>query len=206
VITLDDALRLFATHAGLDANQLIAYAKEDGIGGFHPDIDLQSWYMGSVWEVEGKFLYAIVRALKPHSMIEIGTWRGCSATHILLAMEKNGLGQLTSVDVDPEAGAEVPQSLRHRWTFVNMDGTEYLAQARPKAEIVWEDTDHTFETTTAILAAAKRYVQGTRVVLSHDACHPGVGSIIRRAWDLVFKEYSTVLIDPSDCGFAFKVL
>src|SRR5947209_4711129 len=116
--TLDQALATLAAQLGLDPQALIAYAAEDHIGGFNMDVNRRRWAPGSIWEVEGKVLYALVRALKPAHVVEIGTWFGCGASHILEALAMNKKGKLTSIDTDPNAGSEILISLRKNWTFI----------------------------------------------------------------------------------------
>ena len=78
---LHDALRAIAQQFDLPGHELIAYAAEDPHDGW--DLGKGSWVSGSVWTVEGKVLYAMVRALKPQEVIEFGTAQGCSSTHIV---------------------------------------------------------------------------------------------------------------------------
>src|SRR5579863_10306843 len=67
--------------------------------------------------------YAAIRALRPEIVVETGVANGVSSSYILLALEKNQLGSLHSIDIGAAnylppgktVGWTVPQFLRHRW-------------------------------------------------------------------------------------------
>jgi len=204
-MNLQQGLSQLATDLNLNID-LWHVAVEDRIGGFHNDTEERRWPLGSVYEVEGQVLYALVRALKPEHIIEIGTWRGCSATHILAAMDMNHKGKLTSVDPDPTSGSDIPADLRERWEFVNGYGQIYMQYERPRAEIIFEDGPHDTEETAHILEVARDVVQ-PRIILSHDGMHAVVGPKIQAAYQRVFGgTHRTLLIDPSEAGFVYQVL
>jgi hypothetical protein len=48
-----------------DPQELIGYAAEDTLGGYHWDERQRQFPSGSLWQVEGQMLYALVRWLKP---------------------------------------------------------------------------------------------------------------------------------------------
>lgn len=205
-IPLLSAFERIAPALHMPADELFDFAGEDFVGGYHTIRGDGKWSPGSVWGVEGEFLYALVRALKPERVIEIGTWRGCSASHILEALHANGKGELISVDMQrhPE-GIDIPKHLLYRWKFVEEEAVAYITRERPAAELVFEDADHTYPGSVALLTAIDFFVK-PRVLVSHDACHPAHRDNVVAAWDLVFKkDYDTALILPSDCGLAWKV-
>jgi Methyltransferase domain len=205
-ISLFEAFERVGPQIGVPADELHDFAGEDVVGGYHTIRGTAMWPMGSVWAVEGQFLYALVRALQPDRVMEIGTWRGCSATHILSAMEANGKGQLISVDMKRhDEGIDIPHYLKPRWRFIEQEGTAYITSVRPTVDLVFEDTAHTFPVTVALLTAID-YFMKPKVVVSHDACHFAVGQEVCQAWQTVYKDkWSKALIDPSDCGLAWKV-
>ena len=66
--------------------------------------------------------YALVKLLKPATVVETGVGAGVSSWTILKAMEENGTGRLVSIDLPtpntellPDVGYLVPAELRHRW-------------------------------------------------------------------------------------------
>lgn len=188
-----------------DADTLMGYASEDEIGGYHPDPAQSKWIVGSIFEVEGKALYAIVRALKPKRAVEFGALHGCSATHILSALEANGDGELVSLDVSGYAGEPMLDALDKRWTFVGGDAVEYMQKNKKHFDLVYEDTSHGEDTIRQLLTLSAK--AKPKLIISHDALHFLVGEAVRGAWDAVYDgEYETVMLDPSDCGFAYKFM
>jgi predicted O-methyltransferase YrrM len=66
--------------------------------------------------------YALIKLLRPKTVVETGVGAGVSSWTILKAMEENGVGRLISIDLPtpntellPEVGYLVPRDLRHRW-------------------------------------------------------------------------------------------
>lgn len=204
-MTLYEFFARISPALGTDADTLMRYAAEDEIGGFNLDAAQSRWIVGSIWEVEGKALYAIVRALKPRRVLEIGTRHGCSATHFLSALEANGEGELTSIDIADFPGT-MDETLAKRWTFVRADALEWLPKNKKHFDLIYEDGAHSFEFTRDMLAASEK--AKPKLVISHDGLHFLVGADIRKAWDDVYGEgqYETALIAPSDCGFCYKFI
>jgi hypothetical protein len=75
-----------------------------------------------------RVLWHLVRHMRPDYAVETGVARGFTARFVLEALEENGRGHLWSVDAPPalqpellaEVGAAVPESLRHRWSYVRV--------------------------------------------------------------------------------------
>ena len=203
-MNLSEFFAHLAPQIGMAPEQLQVFADEDStIGGYIPGES--RWIVGSMWEVEGKALYALVRALRPQRMLEVGTRRGCSTTHILTAMEANGTGELVSLDIEPFLGS-IPEHLQHRWTFVQTDALAWLKQQTPRHgfDVIFEDGAHSYAFTRDVLALCQKF--SAKMTLSHDAAHHLVGADIRQAWDDVYgaQSYHVALIEPSDCGFAYR--
>lgn len=81
-------------------------------------------------------MYALVRKLKPTNVVETGVCNGLSSFCVLSALERNGHGQLLSVDYPDEKrvpdgespGWIVPDSLRHRWELTIGKSQEELPE------------------------------------------------------------------------------
>lgn len=203
----DDALIAVSEYLSLDVAALREYAAEDDLGGW---TYLGAWPGGSIWDVEGRMLYAITRAMQTANAFEAGTKWGCSTAHILSAMKANKAGALTSVDlgIDPDIppdgyGSLIPKALRKRWTFkAGLRAEEFLDADQTPFDFAYEDTDHTVPTTVAILSRLKAR-ESIKVIMSHDVCHPWVGYALREAWNTVFGDtWRPLCIEPSDCGLA----
>lgn len=194
-----DACAEIETLLGLEG--LMAYAEEDAIGGFHHDPALRRWPVGSVFEVEGQLLYALVRALKPKRCAEIGLQDGCSATHIASALRENGSGgRLTSIDRG-NSGALIPDALRSRVQVVNGDGADWLAGQDDQAiDFLFEDADHSEELSYQVGVLAQTRLRPGGVLVAHDAAHRDVGPLITGGYTRAGLDYQVFLVEPSDCG------
>lgn len=176
-MNIEEALIDIARHFDFDAQQLIAYCYEDTVGGW--DQDKGRWPVGSIWSVEGRILYALTRALRPSFVLEVGTHHGCSATHFAEAVKANGTGRVIGIDPSGAAGNMIPDNLRPyvqimttRWQ--DMDGLfpEGLG-------LVFEDADHSVETTMDVWRSAAAQMPPGSIIVSHDALHFLVGAAVR---------------------------
>ncbi len=184
---------------------LMDYANEDTYGGYHPDPVLSMWPTGSVFEVEGKILYALVRALRPRLVLEIGVYYAASTTHILAALKANhDEGQLLSLDHAGVQGDGPPECLRDHWTFIQADANDWIPEFRSEVDIVFEDGYHEYNFVHRAIQTVCVHLR-PRVIISHDAMHPELGPFVRRAWDELLPGYRTMLVPPSDCGFAYWI-
>lgn len=196
-MNLTEALTEIARAGSLDPAELIAYAAEDTIGGR----DTGDWIGMSIFRDEGRVLYALVRALKPESVLEIGTAQGCGTTHILAALAKNKSGHCTSIDIDGNAGYGIPDALKKQWTFVHEDA---LTASLPDASVVFEDGSHSYNFTTNILRRLTPL--HPRVIVAHDMySHETYGDAFQvlNAWRDVMGVVTGVKIDHAFTGLAY---
>ena len=112
--------------------------------------------------------YALVRLVRPKVIVETGVSSGFSSRFLLLALERNGSGELHSIDLPNQdveldssgarqkdllpAGKElawlVPHHLRGRWQFHLGDAKELLPallQSLGSIDIFIHDSLHTYE-------------------------------------------------------------
>lgn len=218
-MNLHETFYLLGMQLHLDPESLIRYAAEDPIGGYHIDEAKRSWSPGSIWEVEGKTLYALIRALKPENVVELGSWEGCSTTHLATALSVNGSGHLTAVDIDAKAGSHFPPNLKAIRTVVTGDAIAWLA-AQPDASIdfLFEDTSHTPDMCAAIATLCQTKLAPGAVLVMHDAGHDfayvgdnqtissTLGAEVRSGIERAMgSNYRMYLAEPSDCGLAVMV-
>lgn len=205
-MNLEQCLTDIASTFGFDAQALVAYAYEDKETGW--DLGQGDWPVGSLWMVEGKVLYALTRALKPRYVLEIGTFYGCSSTHILRAIVANGTGRLICVDRNAhgvKVASLVPDDLRPHMEFVQADAVEWIRDAMldDGFDLVFEDADHSVEVTRDVWAGASAKLSGGGVIVSHDAMHFLVGRDVRQGiLDSGVEGARFYKIEPSDCGLA----
>lgn len=110
--------------------------------------------------------YAIVRALRPDRVVETGMHDGLGSTAVLAALERNGAGELISIDPKPGTGWLVPDRLRSRWRSVRATSYEALASTGP-IDLFIHDSLHTPECERWELDTAARL--GATVLLSDNA-------------------------------------
>ncbi len=110
----------------------------------------------------GKFIYFIIRCLKPETVVESGVSHGASSWNILNALNKNNKGMLYSIDLpdkdgtrlfnvgnfSKEIGWVVPDALRSRWQLQLGDAKILLPQLLSKLgsiDVFFHDSDHSYE-------------------------------------------------------------
>jgi len=198
--SVKSVLRSLAPQLDLDANELIAYAEEDDIGGW--DFGKGDWEIGSIFGDEGQILYALIRALRPETVVEVGVAYGCSSKHILTALTKNRKGKLISVDPEPMADeSRFTEAQLKRWEII--EESIFKATLPKSADVVFEDGTHKLDFT---IPALKRLMKlSPRILLSHDLEHYIVGEDMRKAWDDVIGDYQTALTSGSDSGLGWYV-
>lgn len=205
-MNLSTSLMLIGQRFGFNPDDLIGYAAEDAIGGYHSNGALAKWPMGSLWEVEGKTLYALTRALKPGRALEIGTHRGASATHISAALLANGGGVLDGCDLGDYGGDLMPEVFKREiFTLHHENGIEFLDMTSDETfGLIFEDASHDAATTEAIARLAQTKLTPGGVLVVHDAAHFLVGKDIRAGLDAANLPggYGVYLCEPSDCGLA----
>jgi predicted O-methyltransferase YrrM len=218
---LNDALTLIATQLKADPQALIAFAAEDTIGGYDVDESNRKFPQGSLWEPEGKILYALVRWLKPKVVAEIGGWVGCSASHLAMAVKANGQGHVFSVDSGVggmTAGERLLPELREYVTFVREDGRTWLTTQAPESiGLLFEDADHSTQLVKEIAQLALPKLEIGGVMVNHDAAHDfailgngqrvhtTVGREVREGLEQAGVWFRPYLVEPSDCGLAITV-
>jgi hypothetical protein len=150
---------VLAKNAELSSTELLRYRRE-----LLADRKFQSHLERCLRDVhyifpEAAELYAIVRAAKPRVIVETGVASGRSSAHILQALDRNGIGQLHSIDLPnvqegsvlPEGRAPgwiVPDSLRGRWKLQLGDSRELLprlVESLDRVDIFLHDSDHSYE-------------------------------------------------------------
>lgn len=203
--TLNQALVAIAGDLNVDPAQMIAFAAEDSIGGYNIVPWQSRWPQGSMYDVEGQMLYAMVRAMQPLMIVEIGVWHGCSTTHLLAALAKNQKGKLVSFDLNGIQGNGPPEKLRDRWEFHHQDADYGMKEIAERIDMVFEDGFHERKETEKTLRIAMTALN-PRLLTVHDSEHPGVGENVKGALHAVYgNKWKSVLVPPSDCGLAWAV-
>lgn len=218
----NEVLTLLAAQIKADPTELIAYADEDTIGGYHWNPALATWKQGSLFEVEGQTLYAIIRHLKPEKVVEIGGWAGCSGAHLAAAVIKNGFGHVYSVDNEvggQSHGADLQPEFQDVVTLVAANGEDWLAEQEDQSlGFVFEDASHSTELVALLSRLALRKLAPGGILANHDAAHDfayiGGGAIVNSSVGREVRDglaeanafFKVYLAEPSDCGLAVTVI
>jgi predicted O-methyltransferase YrrM len=122
----------------------------------------------------GRFLFHLVRRLRPGACLELGTGLGISAAYQAAGLECNGSGRLLTVDVDQHAAiaTDVFEALKlgHRAELVIGPEEEALERALAAGPfgLVVLDADHTEAATVAHFEAVLPHVRPGGVVVVDD--------------------------------------
>jgi len=160
--------------------------------------------------------YALVRLVQPTLVVETGVCDGFSSRFLLLAMQRNGLGTLHSIDLpnqDVPLGSEgarqtdilpsgrstgwlVPAELRARWHLHLGDAKDLLPKLLPELDqidIFIHDSLHTYEHMLFEFRTAWPYLCDGGILLSDDT-----------DWNEAFAEFAAA-VQCSPVMFNFRV-
>lgn len=96
-------------------------------------LNLYSMFNTGGVEVEvGEFLYGLCRLIKPENVLETGTHLGISASYIAQALEDNGRGKITTLEIFHDAQQQsmrlwMELGLNHRVVSVLLPSLEHTA-------------------------------------------------------------------------------
>lgn len=203
---LIDTLFMMESFLGIEADSLLPYAEADSIGGYHPDPSQRQWGSGAIWAVEGQILYALIRALKPVNVVEIGSGTGCSTNHIASALKENDIEQFEHVGhvvtLDRGNTPAIHDFLQAYVTVLAGDAIHLLElMANNSLDFILEDADHSEEMCYRVGELAKTKLAPGGVLLAHDAAHFGVGADVRAGFTRAGVLGRVYLTEPSDCGW-----
>lgn len=131
----------------------------------------------------GPELYAIIRALKPAQIVETGVGTGYSTSYILEALDLNGFGHLTSIDLPnedtnwrlpegQEPGFLVPGQLRDRWSLMLGRTKEVLPRVLNQVgrlDAFFHDSEHTYDVMKFEYSQAAMHLTEGGLLISDDA-------------------------------------
>ena len=140
---------------------------------------------GSINPGEQRALFALVAALRPKRILEVGTHVGGSTIALAAALESNADGSLVTVDVldvnSPERSTwpgtqpgEVPQvrlkrlGLSHRVSFVRASALELLRSWSDPLDLVFLDGSHEPQHVYAEMARVSHHLRAPGYVILHD--------------------------------------
>jgi len=128
----------------------------------------------SVGTALGEVLYAVCRRQNPGIVVETGVASGVSSSCILCALEKNGHGELYSIDQpwqESQSGWMIPDYLRHRWHLIQGRSSEKLApllEEIAEIDIFLHDSEHSYKNMRWEFQTAWTYLKTGGLLLSHN--------------------------------------
>lgn len=207
--TINEVLFEIAKQLGVQWDGLVRYANEAPYAATRPDG--HKWPSGTGSESEKRILYAITRAINPILALDLGTRWGAMALQILTGDEAAPPPRAGVVSVDIEShiygskhlvGKLIPQTQRPRIRFFTSDVVEFLQKAENFYELIFEDTEHTYEMTKAIYELAPERLVPGGVIISHDACHPKFKGQVVAGIKATGIEPNVYLVEGDSCGLA----
>jgi len=212
-VSLEDACELITAFLELEGVSLHAFAVEDKIGGFHHDneqrrVNPDGSYAKGIWGVEGQIIYALVRALRPRHILEVGNCWGTSTLHLSEAVLTNGKGKLTTLDLpEPSHGGDpftIPERYEGITTAIYEDLFDFNYKTRPLLDFVFEDALHATAQVAHVWGNFAQYAKSGAVIVSHDSEHHQAGVHVQAGIEQVVAkgEYLSLAIAPADCGLA----
>lgn len=119
--------------------------------------------------------YAIVRIVRPRTIVETGVYDGLGSIALLRALERNATegaeGTLLSFDIGDRAGWLIPDFLRPRFRLIAGDAKETLPRvlAGQAVDLMIHDSLHRFEHETFEFETALEHAAPTILLVSDDA-------------------------------------
>jgi hypothetical protein len=160
---------------------------------------------GSIWESEGKSIYVLIRIIKPKNILEIGNFLGRSSNHILQAVEKNGSGEVTLLDIQER----LEYNKLHSNNFIRILNDSLDTLSKPfNFDLIIQDGDHTYQhVKKEIELILKNNTIDNYYIWSHDywqRSKPEQCSVWL-AWDEMrfnFNKFRDFKDSVTDCGFS----
>jgi hypothetical protein len=156
------------------------------------------------------FIYDLVRSRKPRIIVETGVERGATTYAFLRALEKNGSGELHSVDLKPEIHSRlrlpvapvVPRSLRANWHYYEGDSRVILPKLFEQlgsVDLFMHGSEHGYEVQSFEVVTAWPYIKEPKVCIVDRPDFPGTNDY--RAWNEFlskFKPSRTLILPEGD--------
>jgi predicted O-methyltransferase YrrM len=130
------------------------------------------------WSTEPELLevlYCYIRATRPHTVVEIGTYKGLSAIILATGLERNKYGHLFTVDNNESkvlAEAEErfsKEPLNHRITLIKKSSQDaFVDWGRARIDFLYIDGSHSFLDACCDFALWSRYLTHSGIIVIHD--------------------------------------
>jgi predicted O-methyltransferase YrrM len=141
-----------------------------------PDAPFPSFHNGDFRVA--RLCYAVVRALRPASVVETGVCYGITSSFILKALERNGAGVLYSIDLPPLGpiaekfvGWLIPEELRTRWQLFIGTSKKWLPKIMEDlggVDMFLHDSLHTYGNISKELQTVTPKLRKQSIVVADD--------------------------------------
>lgn len=179
-------LEFLADAFGIDSSAIcVEYMHSDFAAYYHTRCEdlarfATPYRFGSSLAFGCELLYLLVRAAKPQVVVETGVLYGSSSAAILAALDRNGMGELYSIDLgnapqEPPNDFFVPRHLRDRWHLTIGDSRRELPGLLARLgtiDLFHHDSLHTFEHMMWEYETAFRHLSPRGVLSSDDVLSP----------------------------------
>jgi predicted O-methyltransferase YrrM len=112
--------------------------------------------------------YVLVRIFKPNVVVESGTEKGLGSLIINRALEKNGIGQLHTLDIDIYAGSLFDAQDREKINLVIGDSIESIGRIS-EIDFFIQDSNHSIDHEILELKALEKQLSKNSIVISDNA-------------------------------------
>jgi predicted O-methyltransferase YrrM len=135
---------------------------------------------GTTGEFGCEALYLLVRAARPRVVVETGVLYGASSAHVLAALERNGAGELHSIEIGRDPGEPphdhfVPDELQSRWRLIIGDSRRELPRLLDRCapvDLFYHDSLHTFAHMSWEFGTALPHIGPSGLLASDDVLNP----------------------------------
>lgn len=151
------------------------------------------------------FLYMLVRALKPETVLELGTNTGISSAFIAMALKRNGKGKIVTLDSSPyrqRIAKNVHQSLGlEKVNYVNglfVDTLDGVLEGMRTVDLAFIDGHHQYQPTLDYFAQIMPFTTSDSVFVFDDIIW---SDGMKRAWaEIQHDDRTGLAIDLSSVG------
>jgi len=113
--------------------------------------------------------YALARAVRPEHIVESGTDKGLGSCVLAAALLRNGMGKLTTLDINPAAGYLIGPPYSDVTNIVIADSVESLSRLDQPVDMFIHDSDHSPEHEAAEFRAIDTKLALTSWVISDNS-------------------------------------
>lgn len=96
----------------------------------------KSFVFGEIGEEEALAMYSIVRKFKPGKILETGVCNGASTYLLLKALDKNGIGELISIDYPEYSGDAKSEDANEKLSFWDGKGGSVVPEGKEPGWII----------------------------------------------------------------------